>query len=178
MNFINKQHLDEINNYVQNLLKMIDDTKFQKFIQDKSLEVVRRLSDELLIGGTTDDEYIEEYKSRHQIQEIDNGFVLYNDTVLPTSMLPVSESTAQNYPNGFSIALAFEYGVGIVGENSPKLNAWEYNVNNWNFAWHYKKYDELYSTYGYEGFQIYTLTAQEIENQLPNWVNEYMAKEV
>ena len=178
MDIKNKQQLDSVYSFVVKILKIDKDEKFQKFMQEKALETVRRVSDELLIGGTTDDEYIEEYKSRHKIQETSDGFVLYNDTVIPPSMLPISEANAQNYPNGFSIALAFEYGIGIVGENSPKPNAWEYNVNNWNFAWHYKKYEELYSTYGYEGFQIYYTTANEIKKNLTTWLDEYMRKEV
>jgi len=171
--------INTLDNYilkVQRYAKMKTDKVFQRFIQNKVLEAVKRVTDERLIGGTTDDEYIEEYKSRHKIEETSDGFVLYNDTVLPTSMLPISEQTANNYPNGFSIALAFEYGIGIVGENNPKPNAWEYNVNKWNFAWYYSKNGELFATYGYEGFEIYRFTAEEVKKQLSSWVNEYFER--
>lgn len=166
--------------FVEQMAKMKTDKKFQKFMQDKVLETVRKVTNERLVGGTTDDEYIEEYKSRHKIRELKNGngFILYNDTVLPTSMLPVSPNTAMNYPNGFSIALAFEYGIGIVGENDAKVGAWDYNVNDWNFAWHYTKYNTTYSTYGYSGFEIYRFTAIEVENKLKDWVKEYYDREV
>lgn len=164
--------------FIEKMLKMKTDTNFQHFIQNKVLELARKVTDERLIGGTTDDEYIEEYKSRHKIREEVDGFVLYNDTIIPTSMLPVSENTAVNYPDGFNIALAFEYGIGIVGQNSPKLNAWEYNVNQWNFAWHYQKYGETFSTYGYEGFEIYRHIADEVKSNLNDWVEEYYKKEV
>ena len=164
-----KQHIE----YVKQLSLMKEDKKFQKYIQGKCLETVRKITDERLIGGTTDDEYINEYKIRHNIRETENGFILYNDTIIPTSMLPISEETARNYPNGFSIALAFEYGIGIVGENSNIVGAWDYNVNNWNFAWHYQKDGISYSTYGYSGFEIYRYTAEEIQKQLPLWVKTY-----
>lgn len=178
---INVQGLSKLQKhieFVEKIMKMKTDKSFQKFIQDKVLETVKKVSNERLVGGTTDDEYIEEYKSRHKIREVENGFVLYNDTVLPTSMLPISPNTAMNYPNGFSIALAFEYGIGIIGENDAKVGAWNYNVNDWNFAWHYTKNGTTYSTYGYSGFEIYRYTAIEIENKLKDWVNEYYEKEV
>lgn len=168
--------LDKLKKYIEYIKKfstMKTDVKFQKYIQRKFLETVAKVSNERLVGGTTDDEYIAEYKSRHKIKETSNGFILYNDTVLPTELLPVSEQTAMNYPNGFSIALAFEYGVGIVGENSGIVGAWDYNVNNWNFAWRYVKDGISYSTYGYSGFEIYRFTAEEIKKNLESWVWEY-----
>lgn len=159
--------------YVKAMNSMKIDKKFQKFIQKKCLETVKQISNDRITNTTTDDEYIVEYKSRHKIRETSDGFILYNDTILPTEMLPVSEKNVNNYPNGFSIALAFEYGIGIVGQNSAKEGAWEYNVNNWNFPWYYIKYGEKYSTYGYEGFEVYRFTAEEIKKNLKNWVKEY-----
>ena len=170
--------LDELNKHVQyvsDLSKMQTDGKFQKFIQTKCLETVRKVTEERLIGGTTNDELIQEYKSRHKIKEFINGFVLYNDTVLPTSM--ISSKHLEDYPNGFSIALAFEYGVGIVGQTNPVPNAWEYNLKDYNFGWYYQKYDEIFHTFGYTGFEIYRYTAERIETQLNSWVKEYWQKE-
>ena len=44
----------------------------------------------------------------------------------------ISTKHLEDYPNGFSIALAFEYGVGIVGQTNPVPNAWEYNLKDYN----------------------------------------------
>ena len=161
--------------FVEQMLQMKTDKLFQEYIQNKVLETARKVTNERLIGGTTNDELIEEYKLRHKIRKEEDGFVLYNDTILPNYMLAANP---EDYPNGFSIALAFEYGVGIVGENSPKQNAWEYNVKKHNFAWWYTKYNTTYSTYGYEGFEIYRYIAIEVEKQLNKWVKEYFEKEV
>ena len=183
MNFnvkLDTTNLDKLENhikYVERFSKMKNNIKLQKYIQDKFLETVRRVTNERLVGGTTDDEYIEEYKSRHKIRETSDGFILYNDTILPTALLPVSEETAKNYPNGFSIALAFEYGIGIVGQNDAKVGAWDYNINNWNFAWRYTKDGVSYSTYGYSGFEIYRYTAEEIRKNIKRWILEYNENE-
>lgn len=162
--------------FVEAINSMKTDKGFQKFIQNKCLETVKEQSDKRITSSTTDNEYIVEYKSRHKIRETSDGFILYNDTILPVELLPVSEKNISNYANGFSIALAFEYGIGIVGQNSAKQGAWEYNVNNWNFPWYYVKYGEKYSTYGYEGFEVYRYTAEEIQKNLKNWVLEYRNK--
>lgn len=165
-----RKYIDRVNG----LAKMQSDVKFQKFIKNKCLETVRKISDMRLTGGTTNDELIEEYKSRHKIRDFVDGFVLYNDTVLPSSM--ISTKHLEDYPNGFSIALAFEYGVGIVGQTNPVPNAWEYNLKDYNFGWYYQKYDEIFHTYGYSGFEIYRYTAEEIQKNLNNWIDEYEKK--
>ena len=181
MNFINKQHLDELYNYVQNLLKMKDDKNFQKFIQDKCMKTLDMIMNDYLIGGTTNDDAIDLYMSSNHIEEFDEGFIMYNDAKIPANVNGV-QNTVENYPDGqFSIALAFEYGVGIIGENTDNPNAWNYNIQGYYFGWYLPANvtgKSKVETGGYQGFQIYTLTAQEIERQLPSWVNEYMAKEV
>ena len=174
---INKleQYIEKVRQ-VTLLEQMKENTKLYNFITDKCLETVRKVSYERITGGSTDDEYIEEYISRHKIRREENGFVLYNDFVLPVEMLPISEKNVPNYQKGFSIALAFEYGVGIVGDNtydSKFFKPWEYNVNKHNFAWNYRKYGVRYSTYGYMGFEVYRFTAEEILRELPNWINEF-----
>lgn len=170
------KNLDALKNHikiVKGLQSMITDKSLQQFIKEKCLETVKQVTEERLVGGTTDDEYIEEYKSNHKLADTINGFVLYNNTTIPTEMLPISEQNANNYPNGFNIALAFEYGIGIVGQNAPVEGAWEYNVNNWNFAWYYQKEGQLFSTYGYAGFEIYRFTAEKIKQDLSKWIVEY-----
>ena len=170
-----EKYIDKIRQIIA-LEQMKSNPKLFNFIADKCLETVKKVSYERITGGSTDDEYIEEYISRHKIRQEEDGFVLYNDFVLPVEMLPIQEQNVPNYEKGFSIALAFEYGVGIVGEDnydSEFFQAWEYNVNKHNFAWNYVKDGVRYSTYGYMGFEVYRFTAEEIINQLPNWVAEY-----
>lgn len=164
--------------YVKKLVSMKTDLNFQKFIQEKVLQTAIFVTDNLLTKKITNDEYKEEYRNNHKIREEINGFVLYNDTTIPLSDLEISEKTALNYPNGFSVALAFEYGTGIVGQNSPVIGAWDYNVNDWNWAWTYSKNGQFYSTYGYEGMEIYRNIAIKCKSEMSNWVNEYFEKEV
>lgn len=166
-NVENKQHLDDLVEFVNSLMEIQYDKQFHKFIQEKCMEIIQTHIDTYLtFSGNT----VDLYKSSNKIEEFDEGFIIYNDTTV--------ETDTDGYGGKFSIALAFEYGTGIVGQENPKENAWEYNVNEHQKGWTYFKNDSFHFTKGFEGFQIYTLSAQEIESKLPEWVNEYITKEV
>lgn len=197
VNSINK--LNKHIQYVEKLAKMKTDIRFQKEIQDRVLETVNRITEQRLVGGTTNDDAISEYKKNHKIRPLidknneEIGFELYNDTKVPANVNGV-QNDISNYPEGmFSVALAFEYGVGIVGSNTSNPNAWKYNINTYNqdksnnygagylFGWYLPK--DVANEYGingeyggYQGFEIYRYTAKEIETMLPKWVNDYFRK--
>lgn len=165
-------------NRVESIINLKNDKSFNQFLKDKFMEVARRITNERLIGGTTNDMAIEKYKSSHHIIDDTNGFILYNDCTVPAET-----SDPDKYPNGeFSVALAFEYGVGIVGEGTydgKYFNPWQYNVNNYNFGWKYPTENGEYdTTYGYMGFEIYRYIAEEINNNLAKWYDEYYRKGV
>jgi len=170
--------LENLKNKIE-LLKQLanleNDNAFNLFIQDKCMKTLTSVIDERLIGGTTNDEYIELYKSSNHIVPNKNGFVIYND-----AKVFVEGANGDNYPeNQFSIALAFEYGTGIVGDGTyteDKFTAWEYNKNKYNFGWYYKKDNQSFHTYGYQGFEIYRNTVIKIEENLNDWVKEYLKK--
>lgn len=163
--------------YVKKLKQMQIDKNFQDFIKRKCLETVIEVSKQRLqVGGgaeqCTNEEYFNEYIENHKIRDTDNGFIIYNDLTVPANT-----TKPENYPNGFSIAMAFEYGVGIVGENAnDNPNAWAYNIHNYQFGWVFKKGEEFFATYGYAGFEIYRFSAIEIQKQLPIWVKNYFSK--
>ena len=145
--------------------------KLNEYLGNKSLEVLNKVINMRLNIGTTNDEYIDEYKKNNILNVNNNGFEIYNHTMADLSEL--KPETRAKYPQGFSIAMAFEYGVGIVGENAPVAGAWDYNINNYNFAWKYKKDGIVYSTYGYQGMEIFRYAKEEIIKQLPIWIKEY-----
>lgn len=159
--------------YIKRLSQMKVDKSFQKFIQEKVMQTLNKVMSERLTDETTNSEYIEEYKLRNKIREEEDGFVLYNDFTIP-AILTTQSNKIRDYSQGFSIALAFEYGVGIVGQENPVEGAWEYNVNNYEKGWYYKTMNgEVLFTDGYKGMQIYRYTKIEVENNMPRWVKEY-----
>jgi len=156
---------------INELYQLKDNKKFQEHLKAWCLSIVKKVTNERLTGGTSNDDLIEEYKLRNKVRDTKNGFILYNDTILPATMFNLAHP--ENYPNGFSVAMAFEYGTGIVGANHPKANAWEYNVHDRQFAWWYTDYGVSKSTEGYEGFEIYRFAAEEIKKTLPDLVHEF-----
>lgn len=177
-----EKHID----IVDKMLKMKTDKSFQEFIQDKVLETVNRIAKER-ISNTTNDEYIEEYILRNSIREEIDGFVLYNDFTIPAILTTRNTKNqdrtmgmVRNYDNGFNLALAFEYGVGIIGQNNPVNGAWDYNINNYGEeGWYYKTPSgESIRTQGYQGAEVYRYTAIEVQSKLSDWVEEYFRKEV
>ena len=150
---------------VEKLIKLKDNTSFQEYLKQKCLDIVNKTARLRVRYNTTNNDKIEEYLQNNKLRETNNGFEIYNDT------FEIYDNP--NYNGKFSIALAFEYGVGIVGENDPKPNSWEYNVNNHNFPWWFTKDGEKYQTYGYEGFEVYRFASEEIKSQLPKIINDF-----
>lgn len=184
--------LKELNKRIEFIKKMTSmktDKSFQKFIQDKSMKALEQVMSERLVGGTSNDDSISLYKSSNHIKETEDGFIIYNDSQIPANVKGVQNDIA-NYPNGmFSIALAFEYGVGIVGEWSAGVmgteTAWEYNKQGYNFGWVLPREVALKLSggetgkveyAGYAGFGIYHYTAEKIRKDLSSWVEEYYRK--
>lgn len=169
--------LNLLENLINFLKNYINDKGFHKFLQEKVLKTLEKVMNERFgTNNTTNDDSIELYKSSNHIEETNDGFILYNDAQIPANTI-----YPFNYPNGmFNIALAFEYGVGIVGEGTytnDKFTPWEYNINHYNFGWYYTDNEGVrHHTYGYMGYEIYRFTAIEIENNLFNWYIEYMKK--
>lgn len=176
------EKIDKQIKYVNQTLKMKEDIVFQKYIQDKCMQTLTNVMNSRLVTGmTTNDDSIELYRSSNHIQELEDGFIIYNNAKVPANAKGIQNS-ASNYPNGqFSIALAFEYGVGVVGIETRNQNAWEYNINNYENGWYLPKDVAGQSgikTLGYMGFEIYRYTAEEIKANLSKWVKEYFAKGV
>lgn len=163
----NLDALDKQIQYVQKMEKMKTDEKFQKFIQEKCMQTLKKVMNErLTFSGQT----VDNYKANNFIQEEPDGFIIYNHTMV--------ETNSEGYGGEFSIALAFEYGTGIVGAENPKENAWAYNINGHKSRWVYFKNEQFWWTKGYEGFEIYRYTTIEIQKKLNSWVNEYFNKKV
>lgn len=176
----NVDSISKIDNHIELVKKiqnMKNDFEFQAYIKDKCWETLNNvMNNKLKSGSTTNDDSIEVYRNSNHIEDTKDGFIIYNNAKIPANVKGV-QNTIDNYNEGmFNIALAFEYGVGIVGIKTGNDNAWEYNVRNYNFGWYLPK-DVLGESgiryIGYEGFEIYRFTAIEIQTQLPKWVNDY-----
>lgn len=180
--------------YIKKLKQMLVDKKFQEFIQEKCMEIIKKVADERLNASTvTNQEEIGAYNNNHKIRDItDKGFVIYNDYTI----IKPETHHSPSYP--FSVALAFEYGTGIIGASNSNAPSWyaynvndnhvtidgeqidgwwlDANLNNGNPIFGTSKSGKAVVTRGYEGLEIYRFSAIEIQKQLPNWVKEYFRR--
>lgn len=174
-----KKKLDKICNITNNIqeIETFKNAKFQRYIIRKVRKVLNEVMEQRFNTQTTTNDYaISTYKRNNHIKLTDNGFILYNG-----AMIPVSAKDKSTYPQGkFPLALAFEYGVGIVGEGTydgKYFTPWEYNVNNYNFGWYYTDENGVKQhTYGYEGYEIYRFVADRINKEIHEWVLSYIMR--
>lgn len=163
--------IENIDKVISLIDKVNDNKSFNDYIKDKVKEVLKQVMEEKLVGNTTNEEDVEVYKQRNFFEDTDSGFILYND-----SMVYPGERGHQYYP--FCIALAFEYGTGIVGASSPKEGHWDYNIKKYKRDWSYHRNGVDYTTQGYEGMEIYRTIKDRVNDNLEKWTKEYFKKEV
>lgn len=178
----NLDGLKDYIDFVEKFKQMSTSKEFQEYIKEKCIKTLEKVMNERL-GGTTNDDSIEVYRNSNYIVDTPTGFEIRNNAKIPVNVSGKQNSIV-NYDGGmFNLALAFEYGVGIVGMSTNNPNAWEYNVNNYNFGW--KLPSEVADKYGiprgedfggYRGLEIYRYTAYEINANLKKWIKEYESK--
>ena len=173
----NLKGLETYAKYVDKLLSMKDDRHFQKYFQEKFLQTVDRIANQRVRFDTTQDlNDINLYLSSNKIQETSDGFILYNDAKISADKYSTLPFDTSNYPDGqFSLALAFEYGTGIVSEGNydgKYFKAWSHPKDKWFLP--KNVYGESgILTKGYNGFEVYRYTAEEIKSMMPKWLDDY-----
>lgn len=172
---LSKEGLNELKTYYTKVQTSLCSEEFMKFIAKKANETLLQVQAEKL---TTADEGIdEEYRRNHKYHIGEDEIVLFNKTIIPQSNL--DEDFRENYPNGFNLSKAVEYGVGYTGaksEASKYAKDWQYDKNNHGFrGWYYKDSNgNKVWTNGYSGRLIYFTTKQRIDKNINSWINEYI----
>lgn len=169
--------IDECLETLEDLKKMFKNYEFMEYIAQKSKETLDRITAQNITFNNKD---TGGYANNHEIEVYQEEIILFNNTKADLSHL--SEKTRANYPDGFSIAKAVEYGTGIVGRDSigsSQATDWAYDVNNHGEkGWFYEKNGKIYWTKGMEGKLIYYKTKQEIEKNIATWIGEYIDKNI
>ena len=188
--------LSKLNNYyetIKNYATLCKTNRFQEFLKSKVIETLNYVINKNIDAlHTTNQEEVELYLNSNHIVDTSNGFILYNDAKIPVDKYNMLSFDTSGYPNGqFSIALAFEYGVGVMGQgsyNSGYFTPWEYN-NTDTSKRRSKKYapywllpKNVYGlsgilTQGYSGVQIYGDVARMVNRSIYRWTREFMEKE-
>lgn len=166
----------ELNQKLKKLSDSFGSKEMMTYFGDKCERILYKTTHDNLT--TVEDLEVSEYARNHQKQVTNNKVILSNNTMADLSGL--NPETLANYPNGFSIAKAVEYGTGVVGASSEASGiassyGWEYDVNkHGEQGWFYKKNGNLYWSKGFEGRLIYYKTAKEIKENVGKWVHDYI----
>ena len=109
---LSKEGITNLKTYIVGVKSSIQSEDLIEFIAEKVNKVLLEVQNERL---TTADRGLEdeEYRRNHQYHIDGNKLYIYNNTIKPPDK--ISEKYRANYPNGFDIAKAVEYGVGLVG---------------------------------------------------------------
>lgn len=183
------EKLKEYVEYVEKLVLMKTSKDFQEYIQNKCLKTVLEVANQRIdMYQTTNEDMKGAYLRNNKIRKTNDGFIIYNDLTI--------EKKASHHSDGytFSVALAFEYGTGLIGEQQAINGAWKYNINENTVLFDGETIDgwwipkskaggtetfgeskngQAVITRGYQGMEIYRYSAEEIKKNLKKWIKEY-----
>ena len=190
---IDIQGLDKLQQEINRLEKLV---KLQENISirlaEEMLKIVNKVARQRInLVNTSNDDLKSQYLANNKYMIDGKTITLYNDLTIDSPESKVSGAYR------FCVALAFEYGTGIIGAENPKLGAWAYDINKENNRaiidgktlegwWIPKskagnvnviaesKSGKAVVVQGYEGMEIYRFAREEIINQLPKIIDKIM----
>ena len=107
INLFDLDGFEEFSKDLDELVDALDSKEFMKFLADKCMAEVKRITSEKL---RTED-YSTDYRSNHRRRVTDKKITISNSTMVDLSHL--SPETLARYPNGLSLAKIIEFGTGI-----------------------------------------------------------------
>ena len=174
INLLDALDVQTLEKDLDKIAKTFSKKEFRKFIGDKCIKELRKISDEQLAGIDENDIAFSElikYKMLHQM-EVGEDYVLFNDTMADLSHL--NPETASKYPDGLSMAKLIEYGMGI---NGISQDDWQTQMNpnrDYSKKWAYRRYGNLYMSLGIEGKMIYDKLEKIVYRDFETWVDEWL----
>lgn len=170
--------IKELKDYLAKIKSALQSQDFFDYISNKSKEVLNQVTAQNL-SEDSDQQYSHVYRLNHEVKVDLEEITLSNQVVIPSNLL--NPKIAENYPEGFDLSKAVEYGTGIVGAGSQASgiaaqNGWEYDVNgHGSEGWFYQDENgELWWTRGFAGKLIYYKSKQIIEEKINDWISEYI----
>ena len=156
--------------------------EFHTYIEEKCYEVLNKITENSL-RADPDEKYSHTYRKNHKVKATDTEVTISNETMVDVNDLHVKHP--ENYPSGFDLAKAVEYGTGIKGASSgvgeyAKQDGWEYDIHGHGLkGWFYvDDSGQLHWTQGMNGNLIFEKAKNEIEENISNWIDEYIEKNI
>lgn len=173
-------NFSDLNLLAKKIKSSLQSQDFFNYLSKKSRQVVDKVTSQNL-NSDDEQQYSHIYRINHEVTVNIDEITIFNEVNIPASAL--NTNIADNYPNGFDLAKAVEYGTGIVGASSnasalATQDGWAYMVNterDYNVPWFYQ--DEngtLRWTRGISGKLIYYKSKQIIEEEINSWIEDWI----
>lgn len=189
---LNQENLRKLINKYQDVSKALSGSEFKQYLLDKCKDARNEVMSEHLYSSFIDDDDAHNsekqslYEAGNKEQISGNLITLYNDSVIDIPNTDTFFNTNyrdENYPSELSLAELVEYGAGARGSGSS-LNLgdeWEYEVNtnrDYSKGWYYKNGGSAQFSEGSEGKYIYYYLTKKVEDNINEWVKEYIDSKV
>lgn len=181
INIYDVENISYFKTILLQLSKSLESEEFMQFIGNKCLLELNRISNERLDGFFETDmasSEVDKYRKNHKMTIKPKKINISNSTMADLSH--VSPRTLENYPDGFSIAKAIEFGTGILGTPDSEFE-WETQMNpnrNYDKGWYYEKNGKLYWSKGFGGKFIYSELVKSVEKNISSWIDEYLDSKI
>lgn len=166
--------------------KALSSKDFFDYIKEKCEKILDELTATSL-NQDINNKYVHVYRNSHEVEVDSDKIVISNNALVSLSQILAENYTesskirlAENYADGFDLAKAVEYGTGIVGASSfasayADKDNWQYDVNgHGENGWFYRSNGNIYWTKGYTGTLIYERAIQKIDEEVEDWIDEYL----
>lgn len=186
-------NLSKLINKYNNVSKSLGTMEFKEFLLDKCIKARNQIMLDRDIAhienanDSANQEKVDKYIAGNHEEINGDTISLYNDAHLSVGELThfFNETYRDTqYSDGFSLSELVEYGAGLVGASSSlgTGDEWEYESNSkrdYNEGWSYKGDNgSPEHTNGSEGKYIYYYLAETIENNIDDWVEEFLDKKM
>lgn len=190
---LNQENLQKIIKRYSEISKTLTSMEFKYFLLDKC----KKARDEVMlerdiahiedVNDTANQEKVDAYTSGNKEEISGNVITLYNDSIIDigsTHTFFSEEYRDAFYPSELSLAELVEYGAGLVGADSSldTGDEWEYMANagrDYSEGWYYKSDNGIPElTQGSEGKYIYYYLTKAIEDNIEDWVDEFLSKKM
>lgn len=179
VDIFDENSLNEFDKDLSKLATIFETMEFKEFI----LEKAKKLLDDICKMNLPIDEDLgvssSDYLSGMSYEIEGDTIILGNTSWIDISAKNMSETTKEKYPAQLSLSHIIEYGIGAVGAGSSysgQADDWQFDVNNHgDNGWYYKDANGgIHWTRGFEGRYIFYKLSQNIEENIENWISEYL----
>lgn len=173
--------LDETQKFLADYSKLMSDNSFKEYIADKCEKQLKVICLENL---DIDEQQVKDsnYMNSMHTKIADDYIYIYNDSEIDIQSKPyMKETTKEKYPAQLSLAMIVEYGIGLEGTSTKKvmeLEDWEYDKNGHGVkGWYYRDDNGNYHwTNGFQGRLIFYRLKEYIEENVADWIYDYIDK--